>query len=454
MRQQPIYPSGPTGIPGIGNVLDLARSSRLVWLQRGVDRYGDVFKFRLFRREVYLVNHPDLVREILTTRSEMYSKNTVAFGMVRVVLGESTFTAAGDIWARRRKLVQPSFHKQRIANLSTIMTDTIGTMLDDWTKLAEQGTTIDVADAMMRLTLKVVTRGLFSTALSADDVQTVADVFTPLLEATNRRVSFPLHALYRLPTRGNIRYQQYIDQLDAIIYRIIRQRREDDRPPLDLLQMLMDSTDAETGKPLTDSELRDEIMTVFIAGHETTANAMAWLWATLAQRPDVLHRVEAEADRVLAERIPTPADFGQLEYTQRVFREILRLYPPVPILPRKIEADNVLGDYYMEKGKEIFFSPYLLHRHPEFWEDPGHFDPERFTKARQRTQHPFAYLPFGGGPRICLGNNFALMEAIFIIAMTTQRFRLQLLPNARIEPLVTLTTRPRHGVPVRLERRA
>lgn len=451
--EQKIEPQGPKGYPIIGNLLEMASNQKLDWLQALTNEYGDVAKFRLINRNVYLVNHPDLVREILGKRIDNYTKKSLAFKLVKVVLGESTFTSMGTVWKRKRQLAQPSFHKNRISNLSEIMTDTIEDMLNDWEGKCDKNETINVSDAMMRLTLEVVVRALFSTALSKEEVQTVADVFTPLLEETNSRIAFPIQFLHKLPTKRNTTYRENIDKLDQIIFRIIKERRTASKPNADLLQMLMDARDEESGEPLDDQELRDEVMTVFIAGHETTANAMSWLWAVLSQKPEIREKVENEVDAVLGKRKPMAADFPNLPYCLKVFKETLRIYPPVPILPRHVEEDDVLGEYLIKGDSEVFFSPYLLHRHPDFWENPEVFDPERFERANERKQHSFAYLPFGGGPRLCMGNNFAMMEAVFIIAMTAQRFRLNLLPNAKLEPLVTLTTRPKNGVDVKLERR-
>jgi cytochrome P450 len=259
--------------------------------------------------------------------------------------------------------------------------------------------------------------------------------------------------LYKLPSNRNKQYPQFIAQLDDIIYRIIRQRKVTDEKPMDLLQMLMDATDEETGQPLSDEDLRNEAMTMFIAGHETTANAMSWLWSILAQQPDVRAKVEQEVDQVLGTRTPVADDFSNLPYCQKVFKETMRLYPPVPLLPRHVENDDVLGKYALKGGSDVLFSAYLLHRHPDFWENPETFNPHRFDADAEKQRHPYAYIPFGGGPRLCLGNNFAMMEAVFILAMTTQRFKLNLTPNANIKPLISLTTRPKYGVPVILERR-
>lgn len=446
-------PNGPKGYPIIGNMLEIAKKDRINWFQRIYETYGDIVQFKLFKRQVYLVNHPDLVREILVHRRENYTKNTLSFKMVGVVLGESTFTAMGESWERKRQLAQPAFHKTRISNLGQIMTDTISTMLDQWEEYSKTGKIVNIADEMMRLTLTIVVKALFSTGLTEKEVQTVADIFTPLLQATNQRITFPFTWLHRLPTAKNRAYQGYIDQLDAIIYRIIEQRKSSAQVYNDLLQMLIDARTEEGNEALSDQELRDEVMTIFIAGHETTANALSWLWYVLSQRKDIREKVEAEVAGVLGDKIPTAKDFSALEYCTKVFKETLRLYPPVPMLPRHVEQDDVLGGYQLKAGHDVFFGAYLLHRLPEFWEDPEVFDPQRFDKELERKRHTFAYLPFGGGPRICLGNYFAMMEAIFIVAMVVQKFRLELAPGQQVTPLVSLTTRPEHGVPMVLEQR-
>ncbi len=444
-------PQGPKGYPILGNLLDVASDDRIEWFQQQLDTYGDVVRFKLFKRHVYLVNHPDLVREILVQKMDNYTKDTLSFRLVSVVLGESTFTAMGDSWKRKRQLAQPSFHKNRIANLGQIMTDTIGQMLDQWETPSQNGQVLNIAEEMMRLTLRVVVRALFSTGLTEKEVQIVADIFTPLLEDTNYRITLPFKFLHALPTAKNRAYQKYIDQLDEIIYRIIKDRKTTDTPYNDLLQMLMDARTEDTKEPLTDQEVRDEVMTIFIAGHETTANAMSWVWYILSQEPTILEKVQREVATVLGDRTPTSKDFPQLEYCLKVLKETMRLYPPVPMLPRHVEQDDLLGEYDIKGGDDVFFGAYLLHRRPDFWENPEQFDPHRFDKEKERKRHTFAYLPFGGGPRICLGNNFALMEAVFIMAMTVQRYHLRLKPGHKVTPLITLTTRPKGGMPMLIE---
>ena len=448
-----IKPQGPKGYPLIGSISKLASPNRLEWLQSITNTYGDVVAFNLLKKKFYLINHPDLVKDLLTRNSDNYTKKTVGFKIIKVVLGESTFTSMGDEWRRKRLAVQPSFHKSKIVNLATIMTDCIEEMLTEWETLCDDGQTLQLTDAMMHVTLKVVVKALFSSALSDADIHAIATAFTPLLEATNRRVLLPIQFLHKLPLSNNKKYQGYIKTLDDIIYRIIKERKATDDKPLDLLQMLIDATDEATGLPLTDQELRNEAMTMFIAGHETTANAMSWLWTVLSSKSDIREKIEQEVDEVLGDKMPVASDFANLPYCLKVFKETMRLYPPVPILPRQVEKDTTLGGYDIKGGSGVLFSPHLLHRHPDFWDAPEVFDPNRFDKAEERKRHTYAYLPFGGGARVCVGNNFALMEAVFIIAMTTQRFRVNLAPDTNFEPLVGLTTKPKFALNAQLQRR-
>jgi len=448
-----IKPKGPKGYPLIGSLPKFASSERMDWLQSITSTYGDVVKFKLLRKNFYLINHPDLIKDILTRDADNYTKKIISFKMIKEVLGESTFTAMGDDWRRKRLTVQPSFRNAKISSLATIMTDCIEELLTEWETHCDSGKTIELNAAMMHLTLKVVVKALFSSTLSDTDMKDISNAFIPLLKGANTRISVPIEMLYRLPLDKNKKYHGYIDILDRIVFRIIRNRRLSTNKPSDLLQMLMDATDEDTGIPLTDIELRDEVMTMFIAGHETTANAMSWLWTILSSSSDVREKIEQEVDEVLGNRVPIASDFANLPYCLNAFKETMRIYPPVPIIPRQVERDTVLGNYQIKGGSGILFSPHLLHRHPKFWDAPEMFNLNRFNKEEARQQHTYAYLPFGGGARVCIGNNFALMEAVFIIAMTTQRFRVNLVSDTNLEPLIGLTTKPKFSFNAFLERR-
>lgn len=453
MNQSNIIPKGPKGYPYFGSLFNFSAPNRLDWLADLNDKYGDVFKFKLLGQEFYLINHPDYVKEILTTKMHQYSKDTGGFKTIKKVLGESVFTTSGDIWKRKRKLTQPQFHKKKINNLSTIMTKATAEMLDNWEQACKAGQSIDIKLEMMQITLGIVAKTLFSTGLNAAEFQTVADVFTPILQETTRRALFPFKFLRHVYPKRNQQYKNNIKQLDNIIYNIIEKRKNTTDVYHDLLQMLIDARDADTDEPLSDVELRDEIMTIFIAGHETTANALSWLWIILDQKPAVRAKLEQEVAAVLGDRIPSVIDFPKLTYTMNVFKETLRLYPPVPLVPRQVEQTDKLGPYVIKEKSTVVIAPYFLHRHADFWENPEEFNPNRFDMNPQTRQHPFAYLPFGGGPRICMGINFAYMEAVFIIAMITQRFRLSLPANNKIvKAAFDATLRPKGTIKLHLEK--
>lgn len=455
MNQVSITPQGPKGYPYFGNLFNFAAPNRLDWLTDLNNKYGDVFSFKIYDKEFYFVNHPDYVKEILTSKMRHYSKETGGFQTIKKILGESVFTTSGNVWKRKRNLAQPQFHKKKINNLSSIMTATTEEMLDDWEQKYQTGQQVDIKLEMMQITLGIVAKTLFSTGLNKKEFQTVADVFTPILQETNRRALYPFKFLRHVYPQKHKQYKENIKNLDSIIFSIIEKRRNTTQKYSDLLQMLMDARDVDTDEPLSDLELRDEIMTIFIAGHETTANALSWLWIILDQQPSIRAKIEQEVLEVLGDRLPSVMDFPKLTYIMNVFKETLRLYPPVPILPRKVEKEDQLGPFTIKDKTTILFSPYFLHRHADFWENPETFDPNRFDKNTQARQHPFAYLPFGGGPRICMGINFAYMEAVFIIAMIVQRFRLSLpMNNKEVKAIFEITYRPKGTILMDLEKKA
>ncbi len=451
---QVLEPQGPKGLPYVGSLWRFSASDRLDWLSGLTDEYGDVSKFRLLKEEFYLVNHPDYVRDVLTSKVKQYSKDAAGFKIIKKVIGESVFTTTGEVWKRKRTLAQPQFHKKKINNLSSIMITAIQEMLERWESNCRQKKPLDIKQEMMEITLGVVTKTLFSTGLKDDEFKTVVDVFTPILKETNNRLLYPFKFLRHFKSKVNQQYKRNIETLDRIIFGIIEKRRSGSEQFEDLLQMLINARDEGTGMPLTDVELRDEVMTIFIAGHETTANALSWLWIVLSEKPAIRAEVEREVTAVLGDRIPDVTDFPKLNYTLNVFKEVLRLYPPVPVIARRAEREDQLGPYSIKRNGTILFSPYLLHRHADFWERPEEFDPQRFEKNAQIKRHPFAYLPFGGGPRICIGINFALMEAVFIIAMVTQRFRLALPVGSNVKPAFEITYRPKGKVHIHLHKKA
>jgi len=397
----------------------------------------------------FLVNKPDYIEHVLLTNHANYRKSDFLRRMLGPLLGQGLLISEGETWRRRRRIAAPAFHARRIADFVATMAASTEAMLARWRTLAQP---FDVAGEMMALTLDVISRTMFSTDVSRD----VAAVRRLMDVAVRLRVS--LIDLFGLPQwlpRFQPRdFRRAIAEFDALMSRLIAARRTgaDDRD--DLLGMLLAAHDAESGARLSDRQLRDEALTIFVAGHETTANALSWAWYLLARHPEAEARLHEEVDRVLGGRPPGFADLARLEWTRMVIDETMRLYPPAHAVSRTAIGEDRIGGVRVPPGSNISISMYVTHRNPNLWPDPERFDPERFAPAAIAQRHRFAYLPFGGGPRICIGSGFAIAEAQVIVAMVAQRYRLRLAPDHVVEPIGLITLRPRNGVRVTLEPRA
>ncbi|MCB0036310.1 MAG: cytochrome P450 [Anaerolineales bacterium] len=409
-------------------------------------RYGDIVKLRFGRLDAHLLSHPAHAQYVLQDNNRNYVKGQ-RLVQSQQLLGNGLLTSEGDFWRKQRRLMQPAFHRQHIHAFGETMTSATAVMLDRWAKNSQP---LDVAQEMMQLTLDIVTRTLFSAQLTSADRAQVAVLMPHLLRSTRQQVIQPLG---RLRFLSNRRHAQHIAQLDHLIYRIIAERRANPIDTPDLLGLLLAAQDEESGAGMSDKQLRDEALTIFLAGHETTANLLTWAWMLLSQHPDVRQQLYQEVDTVLDGRLPTTADLPQLTYTRMVIDETLRLYPPAWMLIRTAVNDDLIDDYHIPAGTGVLVSPYLIHHHPRFWPNPEGFDPQRFAADETNKRPRYAYIPFGGGPRLCIGNNFALMEATLIMAMIAQRYKLNLIPGQRIEPETAITLRPRDGVQVTLRPR-
>jgi cytochrome P450 len=429
------------------------KSNPLGLYLRARQQYGDVVRYRMGPIHVQQLTHPHHVKHVLADACARYPKGTV-FDKTRPLVGNGLLTSEEDFWKRQRRLAQPAFHRERLAALGTMMTETAATALQQWEALVTAGKPIPVAQEMMRLTLQVAVQALFSTDVSAH-AETVGDAFTQALEITNERIVSPLPylpRLYRLPTPGNRAFQQALDTLDRIVGDIIRQRRSVEEKH-DLLGLLMAARDEETGERMNDAQLRDEVMTLLLAGHETTATGLAWTFHLLAQHPEVEATLHAEVDAALGGRTPTVADLPRLRYVGCVFEEAMRLFPPIWAIPRVPREDDEVGGFRIPKGEILILVPYVTHRHPDFWPDAERFDPTRFLPERSKDRPRWAYLPFGGGQRQCIGNSFAMMEAQLVLAMVAQRFRLRGVPGVPVVPEPLVTLRPRGPLPMVATRR-
>ncbi len=443
---------GPRGRLLLGNMHHIRRRPLEFYtsLRR---QYGDVVRFRTTGPfNAFLLSHPDDVEYVLRKNARNYPKEEFVNAKLKLFLGEGLLTSEGEFWLRQRRLAQPAFHRQRLAALATLMTDATGAMLARWEPDAGSGRPLDVADEMAHLTLGIVGRALLGVDLS-EKAGALGRAFEVALEHVNHRSTHMLAVPERIPTPRNRRFLMARRKLDEAVYRIIAERRRSGEDTGDLLSMLLAARDEETGEGMSDQQLRDEVVTILIAGYETTADALAWTWYLLGAHPETRARLRAELAAVLAGRVPTVEDLPQLPYTRMVLQEAMRLYPPAWGLLRQAREDDEIRGYRIPARVRIVISQYVVHRHPGFWEEPERFDPERFAPGRVASRPPFAYFPFGGGQRMCIGNNFAMMEAQLILATVAQRYRLDLVPGHPVEPEPLITLRPRHGVLVTLHDR-
>jgi cytochrome P450 len=443
---------GPRGLPFLGSVFPAWRDP-LKLMVESREAYGDVVRFRFGPLDYFLIVDPDVLRHVLVDNAKTYQKSRNYLGL-KVVLGNGLLTSEGDFWRRQRKLSQPAFHRAHLSAFATAMSGATRDMLDRWRSHrlgSESG--FCVHEEMMRLTFRIVGLTLFSADVDGD-ARDVGRALTTALQWANEQAEslFPIPPY--IPTPRNIRFQRAMKTLDGIVYRLIADRRaraaKGGEHGNDLLGMLMAAVD-DDASVMTDQQLRDEIITMVLAGHETTANLLSWTFMLLAQHPEVESRLRDEATRVLGDRDPVLEDVRQLEYTKLVLDELLRLYPPAWMYERQSIAPDVLGGYEAKAGTIVGVCPYVLHRHPKFWENPEAFDPERFRPERAEKRPRYAYLPFGGGARTCIGNHFAMMEAQIILAMIVRQEKLHLEAGHPIVPHAEITLRPRHGIRVKRE---
>jgi cytochrome P450 len=407
--------------------------------------YGDIAGLRVLNFRSIFINHPDLIEEVLVTNARKYSKGRVLRAN-RHVFGEGLLTSEGEFWLRQRRLAQPAFHRARIASYAATMVEYTQRMLNGWRGGEER----DAHQEMMRLTLQIVGKTLFDADVESD-AHEVGKSLELLLEigANFRRTIFVPHWL---PTPTNLRVKREVAQIEKILYRIIGERRASGRDAGDLLSMLLSAQD-EDGSRMTDRQLRDEAITLFLAGHETTASTLSWTWWLLAQNPVVEGKLHAELDAILGDRAPSLDDLPRLAYTGHVITESLRLYPAAWGMARLVVEDHEIAGYPVTKGMGVAMVQWVVHRDPRWYDAPDEFRPERWENDLSKQLPRFAYFPFGGGPRQCIGNAFALMEATLILATIARKFRLRLEANHPVAPLASLTLRPRHGVRVKLESR-
>lgn len=435
---------GPRGSLLVGSLLEFQRDP-LRFLMDLTRQYGDVVRFRIGPWAYHLVTHPDHVKHVLQDHNQQYRKGRIA-GILESITGQSVLVAEGNVWLRQRRLAQPAFHRQRIAALATTMTDTVAPLLDQWRTYVGNSQPLNIWPAMQNVALGVVGRTLFSTDLTGG-AEAVGHAATTMVEHLNYRFTHPLPVPQAVPTPRNRRFQAAIRFMDNLVYSIIRERRRTGASANDLLSMLMEVRDEDTGEAMSDQQLRNEVLTFLFAGYETTASALMWTWYLLGQHPASEQRLRDELTAVLNGRTPTFADLHRLLYTRMVLEETMRLYPPGWIFERKAISDDTIGGCHIPAGSFLFLCPYVTHHRSDVWEEPERFEPERFTSERSTSRPRYAYFPFGGGPRQCIGNEFAMMECQLVVAMVLQRYRLCLTSVQKVEPdALAATLRTRHGL--------
>lgn len=447
-RREFVRPPGPK-LGYVGSFRTF-RHDALGFLLRTARTYGDVAWFRVGPFDLYLLSHPDHVQDVLVAGHHSVHKSQV-LQEARRILGDGLLTSEGETHRRNRRLLQPMFHHQRIEGYGRVMAEYAEATAERWC----HGQEVDVHDELMALTQAIVAKSLFGTDIEEADARRVADSLRTMLDMYDRFL-LPFAAyLERLPLPSNRRFWRAKASLDEIMFRLIRDRRtgEDRTDVVSMLLAAGDDEGPEAGGAITEQQIRDETTTLFLAGHETTALALTWALYLLSQNEGAEAQLQAEVDRVLGDRLPVSSDLPHLEFTRRVVSESLRLYPPAWTMGRKVAADLLVGGYVVPAGSTVLLSQYVIHHDPRWYPEPYRFDPDRWEPTAVATRPKHSFFPFGAGPRMCIGEDFAWMEGILVLATIARRWRFRLVPGQRIELAPRITLRPKQGVRMRVERR-
>jgi cytochrome P450 len=435
-----VFPPGPK--PTFFNTI-VYRPGRdpLAFFSNLAQQYGDLAYMRMAGEHLFLASNPAVIRDVLVTHNQNFHKSR-GLERIKILLGEGLLTSEDAFHLRQRRLMQPAFHRQRIAAYASTMVAYAERVRRGWTP----GSTLDVAREMSRLTLLIVGKTLFDTDVESQ-ARDVGEAMSGLMDSFWTLMLPFGKTLQRLPIPHIRRGRKARERLDAIIYGMIRERRSNLGDRGDLLSMLlMAQDDEDRGRGMTDRQVRDEAMTIFLAGHETTANALTWTWYLLSQSPEVERRLHEEIDRVLEGRLPGVADVDRLPYTTRVVTESMRLYPPAWLVGRRAINEYSIGPYYVPPRSIIIMSQWIVHRDPRHYLEPGRFEPDRWTPEFRAALPRSAYFPFGGGPRQCIGESFAWMELVLLVATLAQQWRFELVPGHPVVPQAAVTLRPKYGM--------
>jgi cytochrome P450 len=438
-------PPGPAATPLIGNLLAVRRDP-LGFLASCARTYGDVARYRVLRFPVYLFSHPDAIENILVTQPQNFQKGRLAQAS-RSLFGNGLLLSEGAYWRRQRRLMQPALTSTRVSGYAPRVVEQTRRMLESW----QAGDVLEIHAEMVTLTMQIIAQALFGAQMEAD-VSKAGAALKAFLQSFRAQVDTGMTLPERLPTPANLRLRRAIRDLDGIIYQMIQGRRLNPEAQDDLLARLLSARDQD-GRPMTEVQLRDEVLTLFIGGHETTATALAWTFYLLASHPQAEACLVAELNQVLGSRSPTEDDLPRLPYAEKIVKEALRLYPPAWALSRLALQDCEIAGYKVPAGASVVMSQWVVQRDPRFFPRPEEFLPERWTNEFEQRLPRFAYFPFGGGPRVCIGTSFAMQEAVLVLAGVFQQFHLGLSSGQKVEPWATLVLRPKNGILLQVERR-
>ena len=433
---------GPKGNFFLGNALQVNKDL-LGFMTHCSEQYGEIVPSRLGLIPCCLINKPEYIEQILQKR-ELFVKNNPSWRNLRTMVGQGLLTSEGDLWARQRRLIQPVFHQKRINGYAETMVHYTNDFLLTW----KDGEIRDIHEDMMHLTLNIVTKTIFDIDITGTEGKTIADSLTIAMEWLESQRKQGFLELFWLPTVINLRYKDALKKMDRFFYELIHQQRVNRKDSRGLLSMLMDTIDFSDDSTMSERQLRDELATLMLAGHETTANLLSWTFMLLCQNSSVQSKLILDLERVLSNRLPNLEDINHLRYTQQVVKESLRLYPPVHTITRSPIRDCEIGGYTFPAGCLVVLSPWVMQRSSRYFVNPEKFQPERWENNLEKELPKGVYFPFGEGPRSCIGKGFAMMEATLILATIVQKFKLELLSEPAIVPFPSMTLRPKYGIKV------
>lgn len=452
---QPVRAAQPPmtgGWPLIGALPALIRQ-QIDFLPAAQQRYGDIYTLNLGMVKAIVLNHPEHAQHVFRDNARNYSKGGKFWEIVRETLGNGLVVSEGEFWLRQRRMLQPQFHRQRLAALTTLMSEAIAEALTSWPTDGAQP--FDLGKALADMTMRIITRTMFGGSLERSEVAQVSDALSYAINYT-----MPAMITRNLPrwlfADRERRFQEAVAQINAVVYKVIERSRQAIQQGSyadNLISMMLTLVDEETGEGMTDQQLRDEAVTIFLAGYETTSVALTWALPLILHHPACFQKLQQEIDEVLGGQPVTFAKVGQLSYTRMVLQEVMRLRPPASWLPRTAVADDEIAGYKIPAGTMVVLPIYMYHHHPAFWEAPTKFDPERFSPERSAGRHPFAWIPFGAGQRLCIGRDFAMLEGQMILATILQQFTLTPLAKELPQPQLAATLKPRGAVLMKCQHR-